>query len=208
MSESGEISKATRSDLVNRAVEKDAVLIEGVLNGDDSAFGVLMRRYSPLLLGYLCGRTNGMSDTEDLMQEIFLSAYRNLHTLRKRELFGPWLLRIARNRLFDHIRKLKSERGRGAQEVSVELDNVEARAAKMDTAADPMQEASYKETCDLVMQAIGKLNDKYRTILYMRLIGEEMPQEIARQLALKESTVRMRLSRGLKKLRKLLQAIR
>ncbi len=61
------------------------------------------------------------------------------------------------------------------------------------------------ETQNLVMDCLSKLGDKYRAILYMRLISEEPPNEIARRLGLKESTVRMRLLRGLKKLRESLE---
>jgi RNA polymerase sigma-70 factor (ECF subfamily) len=68
----------------------------------------------------------------------------------------------------------------------------------------PAVSASFSETQGRALEAIGQLNDSYRTVLYLRLIEELDPQEIAGRLGLRKGTVRVRLLRGLKKLRELL----
>ncbi len=166
---------------------------------------MLMERYSPMVLSYLCGKTRSDHDREDLLQEIFLLAYSRLGTLRRPDRFGPWLMRIARNRHLDFQLKESSRQrmdGVGGTLNAVNGDSV--RSCLM-APSGPVDKASAEQTRDLVQGAIGQMGVTYRAVLYMRLIGEESPREIARRLGLKESTVRMRLFRGLKKLRRLLE---
>jgi len=184
---------------------RDSVLIERILAGDDRAFERLLERYAPMVLGYLCGKIGSDSDREDLLQEVFFAAYCRIASLRDRDRFGPWLMRITRNKLFDFCRERSARTPIASLEGypgTVDSSPVTQRA---DLSPGPMDKASLAETQNLVMDAIGKMDERYRTVLFMRLIAEETPQAIARGLGLKSSTVRMRLLRGLKKLRKALQ---
>ena len=65
----------------------DHNLVARTLMGDDLAFEVLMDRYTPMVVGYLFGKTNGEGDAEDLGQEIFLTAFRNLTALHSHDRF-------------------------------------------------------------------------------------------------------------------------
>lgn len=69
-------------------------IIAGVINGNILAFEVLVRRYSPYL--YKIGRSYNYNhqDTEDLMQESFIDAYKNLRKLRERNNLKMWLIRF------------------------------------------------------------------------------------------------------------------
>ena len=55
------------------------------------------------------------------------------------------------------------------------------------------------------MREIARMNDKYRTVLYLRLLGEETVDEIARRVGLRTDSVRMRLFRGMRRIRKALK---
>jgi len=74
-----------------------------------------------------------------------------------------------------------------------------------DTAPNPASRAAEQETGQTVLRAIAALREKYRVVLYLRLVDEISLCEIAERLGLKESTVRMRLQRGLTQLRKSLK---
>ena len=180
----------------------DESLIEQTLAGDDRAFDELMRRYTPVVLAWLSANNGNAGENEDLVQEALLSAYLRLAKLRHRDRFGPWLVAITRHKLADARR----DRSRQPRITNVENglygDAVEALSRKDDASRGPRERASATETESIVHDAIGHMGDMYREILHMRLFGEETPQAIAHRLGLKESTVRMRLLRGLKKLRK------
>lgn len=177
--------------------EADSVLIERTLNGDREAFGELTKRYTPMVLGYLRKKFPSAHEVEDVLQEAFLRAYTQLDSLRKRERFRPWLLTIARNEMLDSLSHAKSIREGKSR---VRNDGVHSVGIVGDP-EDPGGKVSLAETQQHVIDAISSLSDKYQPILYMRIIDEEPLNEIAHRLGLKESTARMRLLRGLQKLR-------
>lgn len=175
----------------------DADLVVRAAAGEAGAFGTLMARYSPVVLGYFYGRVRVDADREDLLQEVFLEAFRQLSRLRRPERFGPWLMRIARSKLLDFYRHRQRHTGRETGGPPEELPIEPA-----DPAPGPREALAESELHRRVRDAIGAMGDKYRTVLYMRLIADEEPQEIARRLGIKESAARMRLKRGLEMLRK------
>jgi len=180
---------------------EDRDLIASTLAGNDKAFERLMRRYLPLVIGFYYGKC-GPEEAEDLVQEVFLSAYRSLGNLKNRDRIGPWLLATARSRLYDNYRRRRSEKallqrdpetnGSGPREVA-------------SSDPSPAEAAEEKRLLSHIVESIGAMSDKYRPVLYLRLREELSLSEIAELLDLKESTVRMRFSRGLTKLRKTLK---
>ncbi len=192
---------AIRFDTVSTAPDEpvvtgDAEFVRRVAAGETAPFATLMQRYAPVVLGYLYGRVRSEADREDLLQEVFLEAFRQIGRLRRPERFGPWLMRIGRSKLLDYYRRRQRRAGREAL-----LFGDEPEAEPVDPAPGPRQRLAESELQRRVRDAIGCMRDRYRTVLYLRLIAEEETQAIARRLGLKESTVRMRLMRGLEKLR-------
>src|SRR5882762_1946767 len=88
-----------------RSVETvpESALVEAVLAGNRDMFGRLYQLYAPLVHGVLLARLP-RSEVEDMVQDIFLHAFRKLHTLRDAAAFGPWIAMIARNRAMDFHR--------------------------------------------------------------------------------------------------------
>src|SRR6185503_614954 len=75
----------------------EVVLVKAVLDGDRDGFARLYDLYAPLVHGILLARVP-RAEVDDLVQDIFLHAFRKLHTLRDATSFGPWIAMIARNR--------------------------------------------------------------------------------------------------------------
>lgn len=170
-----------------RTVEvQDAALIGQVLGGNPDAFEPLVRRYLPVIQGFMLNRLGPGGAWDDLVQETFVAAYRDLARLRRPERFGPWLVRIAKSKLADHRR---ARRGEPA------LQLVERQTA------DPRGAIGGSFARAKVLDAVGRLPDRYRVVVYLHLFAEEDPAEIAARLSLNESTARTRLQRGLEKLR-------
>src|SRR3954447_1254258 len=81
-----------------------AVLLDQVDRGQRDAFRPIVRAYSLPLRGYIASLVHHPNDVDDMTQETFLSAYRQLPTFRRGDDFGAWLRGIARNKLHDHFR--------------------------------------------------------------------------------------------------------
>ncbi len=77
---------------------EDGRIIQECLKGDPSAFGMLVDKYKAGVYAFIYDKLRDFRDAQDVTQEVFEKAYRNLHSLRNWESFTFWLYRIARNR--------------------------------------------------------------------------------------------------------------
>jgi RNA polymerase sigma-70 factor, ECF subfamily len=162
----------------------DIPLVRASRGGDRSAFGRLYTRYSRMVHAIVLARVPP-AEAEDLVQEVFLAAMRELHALRDERAFGGWLATIARNRATGwHRRSIETveleDRGAGA----TQQDEQEARSA---------------------LAAIQSLPDAYRETLMMRLVEGMTGPEIAARTGLTPDSVRVNLHRGMKLLREVLE---
>lgn len=186
----------------------DATLVAAALAGREVAFEILLARYTPLVASFIYEKTGSEADTEDLAQEVFLTAYRGLDRLRDGGHFRPWLMQIARSKVID-FHRYNGRRPRVVTVVPVGQDGEEVELLESipDHAPSPNQRLRDDQTAHIVLQETEKIKEKYRVVLQMRLLGDVTTQEIALRLNMKESTVRMRLHRGLKILRKKLERL-
>jgi RNA polymerase sigma-70 factor (ECF subfamily) len=119
-------------------------------------------------------------DVDDLVQDVFLTAFTRLKGLREPAAFGGWLATIARNRATDHLR-------RSHEQVELPDELPGGQAIEADTLA--------------VLDAVRKLPDAYRETLLMRLVEGMTGAEIADRAGLTEGSVRVNLHRGMALLR-------
>src|SRR3981081_4346552 len=87
---------------------EEEALVSAARDGDRAAFGRLYDRYARMVHGILLARVPPR-EVDDLVQEVFLAALRQLHALRDVSRFGPWLAAITRNRANDYYRKFGPE---------------------------------------------------------------------------------------------------
>jgi len=160
----------------------DDGLIRAAAAGDRPAFGELYVRYARMVHGILLARVPP-GDAEDLVQDVFLSAMKQLGKLRTAAAFRGWLGAIARNRAIDYFR--------GARE---EAPLNERLAAGRGASAESFA----------ALDAIRNLPEAYRETLTMRLVEGMTGPEIARQTGLTPDSVRVNLCRGMKLLREAL----
>ncbi len=162
-----------------------AVLVRASRDGDRSAFGRLYALYSRMVHAIAIARV-GPADADDLVQDVFLTAMKQLHGLRDESAFGGWLAAIARNRANGHHR------------AAVEL--VELEEMPRASTQEEEQEANY------VLATIRLLPEAYRETLMMRLVEGMTGPEIAERTGLTPDSVRVNLHRGMKLLREALAA--
>lgn len=180
---------------------EDQELIDATLAGDDGAFKTLMERYAPLVAGCFYGKTRNPADAEELVGDVFFSAYCRLGRLRSAGSLGPWLVKIARNKLRDFYRGQKRRPRLGSIEANALAPAAEWAGNVADPAPDPAERLEVAQFHRTVAEAMGRLNGKYRLVLYLKLFEELSSPEIAARLGMKESAVRMRTLRGLRILR-------
>lgn len=179
------------SNQLNRrwATRPDADLVRATVEGNEDAFRALCGRYGPVLSAYLAGRTPSRADAEDLLQEVYLKAYRGLPRLNRHQAFGPWMLKIARRELAGFHRSRR-------------------RTEALDVVGEPVfrdEPIEAREVSEIVLTALGELKDGYREVVYLRLVEEWSNGEIAGKLGIREGTVRMRAARGIERLKAILK---
>jgi RNA polymerase sigma-70 factor (ECF subfamily) len=164
--------------------DEDDTLIAAAAQGDRSAFGELYSRYARMVHGILLARVPP-KDAEDLVQDVFLSAMRQLRVLRTAAAFKGWLAAIARNRAIDYFRDTRQHS---------EIDEQTERQLGV---------AATQEALD-VLEIIRQLPEAYRETLVLRLVEGMTGPEIAERTGLTPESVRVNLCRGMKMLRELL----
>lgn len=181
----------------------DAHLIARAIADDQSAYEELLRRYTPLVIGYL--RRRAPRDYEDLYQEVMLSAFERLERVRQPDRFGAWIVRIARSKLVDLKRRQAIDRARIASGDGPDGRVQAGPSEGIASIRNPQDLASESEITDIVERAILDLPERYHLVLHLRFISGEAIPSIAATLGLKESTVKMRLQRGTARVRKSLR---
>lgn len=154
--------------------------IQGAKRGSVADLECLFREHWPRAFRAARLVTGDAAAAEDIAQEAFLAAIRNLDRFDRRRPFGPWLHRIVVNRAIDwtRARKLRAE---------VELGDA--------VAAPPPPEP------DGTFARIGGLSPEHRAVIVLRYVLEYTPGEIAALLDLPRGTVNSRLRRGLDQLK-------
>jgi RNA polymerase sigma-70 factor (ECF subfamily) len=153
--------------------------IRAVAFGDRDAFARLYADYVRLVHAILLGRVP-RRDVDDLVQEVFITAYQRIRELRDPSAFGGWIAAIARNRATDYLR-----RSREQVELPDELPG-----------GDPIEAETIA-----VLDIVRKLPEAYRETLLMRLVEGMSGAEIAERSGLTPASVRVNLHRGMKLLR-------
>jgi RNA polymerase sigma-70 factor (ECF subfamily) len=177
-------SPPTALKLVTVETSEEDGLIRAAVQGDRSAFGELYLRYARMVHSILLARVPA-GDAEDLVQDVFMSAMRQVRGLRTVAAFRGWLGAIARNRAIDYFRE-------GRQ--TVPLDE---KAEREQAPSEASQDAF------LVLEMIRGLPEAYRETLMMRLVEGMTGPEIASATGLTADSVRVNLCRGMKMLREL-----
>jgi RNA polymerase sigma-70 factor (ECF subfamily) len=168
----------------------DRRLIRAAQKGSEDALAELFQRHWPRAhrAAYLVVRESAAA--EDIAQEAFVSAVRNLDRFDWRRPFAPWLHRIVVNRAIDFSRARTLRR-----EVGVDPEAVPERTSH----GDPGTPSS-RPYSDQVAAALDGLSAEHRAVVVMRYLLEYTPGEIAEALGLPRGTVNSRLRRGLDRL--------
>jgi RNA polymerase sigma-70 factor (ECF subfamily) len=182
-------------------VQPDRELVERSRSGDRAAFEELVRRTARLVFARAYLETGDNARAEDLTQETFLLAWRSVRQVKDVGSFRPWLMSILHRVVVDAARRegRKKRSGPGRSE-SAELDQV------ADDRAGPEQTAERDEQRQRALAELRSLPEEYREVLMLRYLAGADYEEIGRQLAISNGSLRGLLNRGLAMLRARMQA--
>ena len=183
----------------------DSVLAKQVLNGDQEAFELLVRRYNAPLFNFICRFLGDYDLASDVLQQVFLRFYTSLPKLETGEPFKPWLFQVARNCCVDELRR----KYRSAVHFS-QLENSEGDLVGLCDIPDPgplpEEVAERRDLQVLLQQAIETLPPKFRSVVLLRYTSLMSFSEIGAALSMPESTAKTYFHRAKVLLRKTLLA--
>jgi len=167
-------------------------IIEKCLQGDRGAYYDLYKQYSRSMYNVAYRIVHDEDEAQDVLQEGFISAFRNLKHYRGDATFGAWLKRIVVNKAINAVKKKKMDRFPEDGHLEIPEETV-----------DEFQDFPF--TVEKVRNAMDRLPDGYRMVLSLYLLEGYDHGEIAEILGITESTSKSQFNRSKKKLRELLE---
>jgi len=174
---------------VDPEIQCDTALIEQTLTGDREAFGQIVARYQSPICALAYSACGNVARSEDLAQEIFITAWRKLGSLREPARFKAWLYAIARHLIQNAFRQHQRNPVAGA-------DSLEESAEPASPVAEPDEQAISKEEETILWHVLSGLPEIYREPMVLFYRQNESVSAVAGVLSLSEDAVRQRLSRG------------
>jgi RNA polymerase sigma-70 factor, ECF subfamily len=174
----------------------DQEVVTRVLAGETMLYEILMRRYNQRIYRVARAILRDDGEAEDVMQDAYVRAYRNLSNFEGRSSFVTWLTRIAVNEALQRRKKVSR------------MDQIEDDDHIMKLAAlgdSPEQSYGRQEITSILEKAVAALPEQYRIVFMLREIEEMTTEETAAALELSEENIRIRLHRARLLLRKFLE---
>jgi len=180
--------------MIPTAPQNDAALVAASLDGNRDAFGQIVSRYQSLVCSLAYSATGSLSQSEDLAQDTFVTAWKQLRNLREPEKLRAWLCGIARNLINNFLRK-------EGREPSHRAEPLEQISEGPSPEPLPVETTISKEEAAILWRSLERIPELYREPLILFYREHQSVESVAVHLDLTEDNVKQRLSRG----RKLLQ---
>jgi len=173
----------------------ERAVAERVLQGESASYETIVTAYQKSIYS-LCYRMTGNSgDAEDLSQEVFIKAFRKLHTYDPSKRFSTWILTLGRNTCIDHLRRKKED--------TLPFDEGSFDEGSKGERCGESAESLYiqDEEKEEIQQAVDSLSPEYRILILLYHQQGKSYQEIAELEGISLSLVKNRIHRGRKMLR-------
>ena len=173
----------------------DHQLVRAALLGENSAFGKIVEKYWNMVIALALSKVSDIAEAEDIAQESFLKAYSQLAGLRDSSRLAGWLSKITVQQCSNNLRRtVRYRRALGSGTIPIEtLNGQSALTANPGLTQNQIQ---------FIRQTVRNLPEKFRTLIIMRFVAGFSTVKIAEQLGKRPGTVRVRLHRAYKLLRK------
>ncbi|MFP8882070.1 MAG: RNA polymerase sigma factor [Myxococcota bacterium] len=168
----------------------DDELVEAIRNADHDAFSRLYDRYFQRIYNFSYARLRNHADTEDVVQETFVSVFKSIDAYRGESLLVSWIYGIARNTTNNHLRRNKTQRQR-IEEARPDL----MRAPVSFAACSPEEHLSFQRCTDVIQEQLDSVGEWQAQVFIMRHIQNMPIAEIAKEMSRSSDSVRSSLYR-------------
>ena len=194
-------SHVTKGSIVSSneqmTINKDQIIINQIIEGDTSAFSVLVDRYKDLVFTLAIQMIKNREDAEEVSQDTFIKVYRSLSKFKGDSKFSTWIYRVTYNTCLDRLKKIKREYN------VVAIDEfTEHQVKTLDNALDKMEEQEHKRKIQECLQLLPSDDSFLLTLYYFE---EQSLEEISKVVGLTANNVKVKLFRSRKKLTSILK---
>lgn len=164
---------------------------------DERVLEFLIKRYLPLIYGFVRRYTGNEDDASDITQEVFVKVWRNLKLFDQSRSFRTWIFTIAKRTAIDWLKKKRTVPFSAFQngETNIFLESLADKSPSL------IEQISVKENSKALAFALTQLPSHYNSVIKLRLNDDLSFREIARQLKEPLNTVKSRYFRGASLLR-------
>ncbi len=168
---------------------RESEIIFKVLSGDRNSFSLLIESYKNQIFSLAFRLTGNFQESEDLAQETFIRAYSKLYQFNTQKNFFTWIYSISLNLIRNHLKKRNKAGFNEATESSIEANS------------SPERDLIESQESEMLQKCFNLLTDDFREIIVLKYYQGLTFADISEVLGISESAAKMRLYRGLEKLK-------
>ncbi|WP_299682156.1 RNA polymerase sigma factor [uncultured Tenacibaculum sp.] len=173
-------------------IKNDQTYIDKTLAGDTNSFAFLVEKYKVMVYSLAVKMLKNKEEAEEVSQDTFIKAFKNLSKFKGESKFSTWLYKIAYRNCLDAIKKNEKKY------VTDVIDEITEN--KVRSTENVLEQITKKERTDLLKKCLYKLPEQERSILWMFYFDELSLKEIKEVTELKESNIKVTLHRARKRL--------
>jgi len=180
---------------LSEKAQKDLILVEQAIKGDQSAYAALMEKYRESVYFTMLKMVNNTDDADDLTIEAFGKAFNRLEQYSPTYAFSTWLFKIASNNCIDFIRKKRVK----VTSIDTGITNDDGEVLFFDAKSntlDPEETIMQNQKVVHMRELVSKLKPRYRVLVEKRYFEELSYEEISEELDLPLGTVKAQLFRA------------
>lgn len=172
----------------------DEAIVKRIQDGDREQIGVLMERYERKLSNYGRKFLARRENIDDIVQDVFVSAYENINSFDTSLKFSSWIYRIAHNAFVNGLKK--------QQRSFIPDFDFDTFVTYNAPAEEPFDEKQHEEMRKMIDRGLDQLSPKYREVIILHYLEDLSYKEISDVLRIPMGTVGIRVSRGKQALKK------
>ena len=192
MSSAVAVEKLETSESALTPREREGDLVRRAKNGDEEAYGQLVRLYQERVYTTVYSMTGSHDEADDLTQEAFIKGYRSLKSFKENSSFFTWIYRIAVNKTINHLKSARRKRTMSLDQLIEEREG-DRSVLNPVSKSSPNRDASLRELREQLNKALLRLSEKHRIVVTLHDIQGMSHEEIAKILKVNNGTVRSRL---------------
>ena len=187
-------------------IQDETQLVTELQSGSDTAFDWVVTYYHASVYNVIYGILADRTDAADVTQEVFLKAFRGIRGFRRGSSLKTWLYRIAVRESLNH-RRWWHRHCRNEVSLDISADENHPAPQVEDLEATPFDQLAARETQAAVRAALTELSEAYRSAVILRDLEGLSYEEVAEVLEISVATVKTRILRGRRALKKLLEPL-